>query len=90
MDSGGIWVLVGIGLGLVATIGLAFLVLRRRKLADTASEEMTADQWFTLGIVFMGAGVALMASLGLHMAFMVAIGAIYMGMGARMKRQNRS
>lgn len=86
MDVGGIWVLVAIALGLLATIGLGVLVVvRRRKMGATVPDEMTGDQWVTLGVVFMGAGVALVATIGLQMLFMVAIGAIYLAIGARMK-----
>lgn len=88
MDVGGIWVLIGITLGLLVTIGLGVLVVvRRRRWGATAEQEMTADQWFTLGIVFTGTGVALMAAIGPQMAFMLAIGIIYMAIGLRMKRQ---
>lgn len=88
MGSGEIWVLVGVGLGLLLTIGLVvFAMLRRRNLGATAPEEMSADRWFALGVVFTGAGVALMASIGPQMAFMLAIGLIYMVIGARMKRR---
>jgi hypothetical protein len=88
MDAGGIWVLVGIALGLLATVGVAVLVVvRRRKMGATAGEEMTGDQWLTMGVVFMGAGVALMASIGPHMAFMLAIGVVYMAIGLRVKSQ---
>ena len=88
MDSGGVWILIGIGLGLLATIGLGVLVtVRRRKTGATAAQEMSGDQWLTLGFVFAGAGIALMISIGPHMAFMLAIGVIYMAIGLRIKRQ---
>jgi hypothetical protein len=88
MDAGGIWVLVGITMGLLVTVGLAVLVVvRRRKMGATAADEMTGDQWLTMGVVFMGAGVALMAAIGPHMAFMLAIGVVYMAIGLRVKSQ---
>jgi hypothetical protein len=88
MDIDGIWVLVGIALGLLITIALGVLVMiRRRKMGATTADEMTADQWLTMGFVFTGTGIALVAAIGPPMLFMVAIGVIYMAIGARMKRQ---
>jgi len=88
MDGGGIWILVGIGVGLLATIGLGVLVMvRRRKTGATAAQEMSGDQWLSMGVVFTGAGIALMLTIGPLMAFMVAIGVIYMAIGLRSKRQ---
>ncbi len=88
MDGGGAWVLVGIAVGLLATIGLGVLVVvRRRQTGATAAEEMSGDQWLAMGFVFTGAGIALMLTIGPFMAFMVAVGVIYMGVGLRIKRQ---
>lgn len=88
MDGGGIWILVGIGVALLATIGLGVLVMvRRRKTGATAAQEMSGDQWLSMGFVFTGAGIALMLTIGAHMAFMVAVGVIYMAIGLRIKRQ---
>ena len=47
---------------------------------------MTADTWISLGIIFAGTGAALMATIGPFMAWMVVVGIIYLGIGARMKR----
>jgi hypothetical protein len=88
MDAAGAWVLVGIALGLLVTIGLGVLVfVRRRNMGATAPDDMTGDQWLTLGFVFMGAGIALVAAIGVQMVFMVAIGVVYLAIGLRMKRQ---
>jgi hypothetical protein len=82
------WTLVGIVAGLV-TVGVLLVVVviaRRRDDTSQLGAEMTADQWFTLGVILAGAGAALTATIGVWMIWMVAMGVIYMGVGIRMKR----
>jgi len=82
------WTLIGIVIGLV-TVGVllvAVVIARRRGDTTQLGAEVTADQWFTLGVIFAGAGAALTATIGVGMVWMVAMGVIYMGMGIRMKR----
>lgn len=81
------WVVVALAIGLVAVaVGvIAMVVVGRRTPGSTP--EMTGDQFLTLGIVFIGAGVALMVAIGPGMIGIMVLGIIYMGMGARMKRQ---
>ena len=80
------WMLLG---GIVFGVVLAAVVLyaaTRRSDAEW-SNNMTGDQWLTLGIVFTGAGTALTASVGPAMLGMVALGLIYMAMGVSTKRK---
>jgi hypothetical protein len=82
------WILIGIVAGFVAVGVLLIAAFVTRRSGDTArlGAEMTGDQWLTLGIVFAGAGAALMAAIGVWMIGMVATGVIYMGIGIWMKR----
>jgi NADH:ubiquinone oxidoreductase subunit 2 (subunit N) len=82
------WIVV-LSIALVAVgVMIAIVLITRRRQPDTtsAAAEPSADQWFALGIIFTGAGVALTVALGPFMIWMMALGIIYMGMGARMKR----
>jgi hypothetical protein len=83
------WVAIGLAVGLVAA-GILVVVLavvgRRRGPASEPRSEVTADTWISLGVIFAGTGAALMATLGPFMVWMVVLGIIYLGMGARMKR----
>lgn len=83
------WVLLGLVLGLIAVavgLGTVFVVRRR----DPALREaMSGDQMFTLGVIFTGTGIALSVSIGPHMLGIMALGIIYMGIGAAMKRRER-
>jgi hypothetical protein len=83
------WVLVSIGVGLVsiAAVLIAYLVTRWKG-SETLqpAAELSSNQWYSLGITFTGAGAALTATLGPVMIWMIGVGVIYMGMGARTKR----
>jgi hypothetical protein len=85
------WIVVGLLVGLVAVgvLLVAALIARRRGEPTRLGTQMSGDQWLTLGVVFAGAGAALMATLGIWMVGMVAIGVVYMGIGISMKRSNR-
>ena len=82
------WVLAGLVIGLVIAVAAAvvLLAMRRRSPAPDKAPEMTAEQWTTLGVIFVGAGTAMMATMGPYMIPMVILGVIYLGMGARAKR----
>ena len=82
------WVLISLVVGLVAVVvaAIAVLVARRRSAAGHEASEMTRDQWITLGVIFTGTGVVMTATLGPYMVWMIALGVIYMALGARMKR----
>lgn len=85
------WVAIALIVGLVAIGGvvLAVLIGRRREAeGGNVGTEMTGDQWMSLGVIFTGAGVALTITLGPFMIWMIGIGVIYLGMGARMKRDH--
>ena len=73
-------------LGVAVGIALATGFIVRSRNPDLTESSMTGDQLFMLGVIFTGAGVALMASIGPEMIGIMALGIIYMGMGARMKR----
>lgn len=82
------WIVV-LSIALVAIgVTIAMVLITRRPQAGTtsATAEPSADQWFALGIIFTGAGVALTVALGPIMIWMVALGIIYMGMAARVRR----
>ena len=83
------WVLVsvGVGLGSIAAVLVAYLATRRNRSGrGQPAAELSSNQWFSLGIIFTGAGAALTATLGPVMAWMIGVGIIYMGMGTRSKR----
>ncbi len=83
------WVVVGLVIGLVAVgVGIAAVLVVRRRDPDLAESRMTGDQLFMLGVIFTGTGVALAVSIGPHMLGILALGIIYMGMGATMKRRD--
>lgn len=85
------WILIGVMIGLVAggVLLVAMVVARNRSGSPSAAAALTADQWLTLGIVFSGVGAALMATIGVWMVGMVAIGVIYLGIGISMKRSSQ-
>lgn len=81
------WVVVALVIGLVAVaVGLTAVFVARRR-APGSAPEMTGDQLFTLGIIFTGTGVALATTIGPEMIGIMALGIVYMVMGAWMKRQ---
>ena len=85
------WIAVALVVGLVAIGGvvLAVLIGRRREAeAGSLGSEMSADQWISLGVIFTGAGTALTITMGPFMIWMIGLGIIYLGMGARMKRDH--
>ena len=74
------WAAISLVVGLIA---VATMLLARR---DDPPAEMSADQWITMGIVFTGAGVVMAIAMGPWMIPMIAIGIVYLAMGARKKR----
>jgi hypothetical protein len=82
-----VWVVAGLSIALIAAGVAVVVVIRRRLSGDSPSTPAaSADQWFALGVIFTGAGVALTATLGPFMIWMIALGVVYLGMGARMRR----
>ena len=80
------WVLVALVLGLIAAgVALFAVIVARRRHPETTP--MTGDQLIALGVIFTGAGVALTISAGPYMLGMLALGIIYLAMGARMKHR---
>jgi hypothetical protein len=87
MDSVGLWILVAVVIVIAAAaMAIAMRAFVGRDASDSSST-MTGEQWFTLGIVLTGAGVALTTTVGPTMLAMVALGLIYMGIGASKKRK---
>lgn len=81
------WVVVALVIGLIAVaVGLTAVVVVRRRSPGSAPE-MTGDQLLTLGVIFTGTGVALGLTIGPAMLGIMALGIVYMAMGAWMKRQ---
>ncbi len=79
------WIVIGLAIGLVA-VGVAVAVALVAGRRGTDRPEMSGDQLFTLGVVFTGTGLALALTINLGMLGMMALGIVYMAMGARMKR----
>lgn len=82
------WIAVALVVGL-ASMGIlvgAVLIGRAQAESGTLGAAMSGDQWAMLGVVFTGAGAALMATTGPSMVWLVVLGIIYLGMGVRMKR----
>lgn len=72
------WPAVWIGVGTLVGVGLtvaAFRVSRDR-------DPITGEQLFQLGFVFAGTGVALATTVGVAGLGLLALGVIYMGVGA--------
>lgn len=80
------WILFSIGVGFVAIVIVAVLATRDRKARPRP--EISGDDLFALGVVFVGAGVAMSVTLGPIMVWMIALGVIYMGMGTQKKRHH--
>lgn len=78
------WILFSIGVGFVAIVIVAVLATRERNTQPRS--EISGDDLFSLGVVFVGAGVAMSVTLGPIMIWMIALGVIYMGMGTQKKR----
>jgi hypothetical protein len=79
------WVFIAVGIGLVAVVIAAVLVTRETRNA-TSPTEISPEDLFSLGVVFTGAGVAMTATLGSFMVWMIGLGVIYMAMGTQKKR----
>jgi len=79
------WVLFSIGVVFVAVVIGAVLVTRDRSASQPRSE-ISGDDLFSLGVVFIGAGVAMSVTLGPFMIWMFALGIIYIVMGTQKKR----
>ncbi len=80
------WVAIGIGL-VAVLVAIALVILVSRRDPDRPRTEMAGDEMFNLGIIFTGAGVALWVSAGPSMIGILALGVIFMLMGARKKRE---
>ncbi|MGI9643525.1 MAG: hypothetical protein ACR2N9_12195 [Acidimicrobiia bacterium] len=80
------WILFSIGVGFVAIVIVAVLATRDRKARPNS--DISGDDLFALGVVFVGAGVAMSVTLGPIMVWMIALGVIYMGMGTQKKRHH--
>ena len=85
-----VWILIAIGAAAGIILSISLLIKRRRSDGQSAPVDMTGDQWLALGVVFLGAGVALWISTGPAMLGMVALGIIYIGMGVTKKREEDS
>lgn len=82
------WVIIGIIVGLLAILGLfvTMVAVQRRTPDDSVGTDVTAEQWFGLGVTFIGAGVALLLTLGPAMIGMIGVGAVFVVLGARIRR----
>ena len=52
-------------------------------MTDSKNNRPAPDQLFAVGIVFIGAGVALMVAVGPGMVGLLALGVVFMAAGAR-------
>jgi hypothetical protein len=80
------WPALWIGLGIVAGLALTIAAFRVSRDRDP----ITGEQLFQLGIIFVGTGVALMTTIGAPGLAMLALGVIYMGIGATRRNPSDS
>ena len=83
------WVVLGIIVGLIALVALAVTMWLSSRGEERRRTQMSGDELFTLGVVFTGAGVALFVSIGPAMLGMLALGIVFMLIGAQRKRSER-
>ena len=79
------WIVIGIAVGLV-TVAIVLAVATRRGMS-TGREMMTGEQMFVFGVIYTGAGVALVTSIGPAMIGVLALGIVFMGIGARRRHE---
>ena len=60
----------------------------RSAMRDPDRAPVDGDQLFMLGVIFLGAGVALFVSVGPAMLGMPVLGAIFMAVGAQRRRSD--
>ena len=72
------WPVVWIGVGAVTGVALVVVALRVSRDRDP----ITGEQLFQLGVVFAGAGVALLSTIGVAGSALFLLGLAYMGIGA--------
>jgi hypothetical protein len=80
-----VWIAIAMGLVLLAVGVLVTVLLLARRSGDVGAGTMSPDDLVTLGIVFVGAGVALSVTIGPFMIWMVGLGLAYMAMGRSRK-----
>jgi len=85
-----VWIVIAIGAAAGIILAIALLIRRRQNEGQSAPVTMTGDQWFTIGVVFLGAGIALSISTSPGLLGMVALGIIYMVIGVAKKREEES
>ena len=81
------WIMLGLIVGLIAVASLAVIIWLASRREHPSRAEMTGEELFTLGVVFTGAGVALSVSVGPAMVGMLAVGIVFMVLGARKRRR---
>lgn len=82
------WIVLGLIVGLIAVVSLGAVIWRASRREHPARTDMTGEELFTLGVVFTGAGVALSISIGPAMIGMLALGLVFMVLGARKRRNH--
>ena len=82
------WIYGLLVVGLAVGIVLVALLIRRGRSGEPVRQDV--DPLFTMGIAFVGAGVALVAAVGVGMLGILALGVIFMFVGlSRMRSQGR-
>ena len=79
------WPAVWIGIGVLAGLGLTAAVFR----ASRHRDPITGEQIFQLGVIFTGTGVALATTIGGTGIAILALGIIYMAIGATRRDSSR-
>ena len=85
---------MGLGIVIIAVIalvviGILLAVVGIRALREEERKPTEPDEMFTLGVVFLGAGIALFVTIGPAMLGLPVLGGIFMAVGARRMRENR-
>lgn len=80
-----VWIGIGIGAGVVATVALLVLAARRKAYRLESPDDQQIDDvdpLFATGIALAGVGVALALTIGPFMYLMFIVGMILMAFGA--------
>ena len=80
------WILISLVVGVAVAVAVSVAAVRARR--GSPLSELTSSHWITLGLVFLGTGVATMPTLGVAMIGVAAAGVVYLIIGIRARDAN--
>lgn len=80
------WIVIGVAIGLVGVVVVVLVAARRSMSVER--QVVTGDQLFWLGVIYTATGVTLVSTIGPGMIGILALGIVFMGMGANRRRED--